>query len=118
MADNLQNLIRILGELADMAFNEGWFTLEYLTAETLHMFLSDSARADAELLREIPLLIQGIEQLLSTFEAAGIFNYLQESITGDETPEEKLAAEFLRCVAERKNGAQTLVRLKKIISIV
>ena len=114
MKHNYHNLIRILSDLAEMALNEGWFSIEYIAAETLPMFMSDSVRADAELLRKIPLLIQGIEHLLANPDTAGFDFFLQESITGDETPEELLAAEFLRCVAERKNGAETALRLKRI----
>jgi len=114
MSNNLQNLIKILSSLAESAYKDGWLSIEYIAGEELPFFMSEERRADAELLRKIPILIQGIEQLLSKLDTAGLFLFLQESITGDETPEELLAAEFLRCVAERKDGAETAKRLKNV----
>jgi len=115
MINNLQNLIRIISSLAESAYNDGWLSIEYIAGEELPFFMSEGLRVDAELLSKIPILVQGIEQLLSRLDTAGLDLFLQESITGDETQEELLAAVFLRCVAERRSSAETAKRLKRII---
>ncbi len=114
MLFNSGELIRILVLLAERARWDGWLSLEYLTHDDLNAFMSDSERSIAVSVRAIPIFIPGVTQLLSSPDTAGLDHYLAESITGDDTLEELLVAEFLRCVARSLDGAETEVRLLRI----
>ncbi len=115
MNNPVQDLIPVLSSLAERAYNDGWFSLEYLAGDSLHPFISESERRTAEILRSIPVLIPGIELLLSSPENAQLEHFLQESLTGNDTAEELLIVEFLRCVSRRMNGAETCSRLQQIL---
>jgi len=104
-----------LSAMADMAYREGWFSLEYLTHDELPFFLNEKDRVGAEEVRRISLFVTGLDLLLSDPDAAGLDHYIEESIIGNDAPEELLAAEFLRCVATRQNGDAAQSRLLKLI---
>lgn len=115
MNNSPQELIPVLSAMAEQAYRDGWFSLEYLTYDDLPVFLNESDRLIAETLRKIPLFITGLELLLSSPENTQLEHFLEENLTGNDTSEELLTAEFLRCVTERMTGTETGARLQQIM---